>query len=801
MTVTASSSSGAAVPFSATANDACVGSVAATCIPTSGSTFPIGVTTVTCTASDGSGHNGTNSFTITVKAGFTYVDTDLLLVFRRSGNNDVLFDLGNISNYLGLVNGTVQGIANYDFSRVQANFGSDLTGVEYALMAVTTTTDPVLRTWLSDSSSSGVPNDETHSLWSQQWGKINAIGSRATAYFYPDSTNQSLSISPSDPSSYTYIASSGGALDVSTMGGTAPFPVEQDLSTGIRLYELKVGAAGPKPFSTQVGRITVSSDGSATFTAGSIPPAITTGPSSQTIECGSSATLTVVATGDAPLSYQWQLGGGNISNATNSTLTASVAGSYTVVVSNAGGSATNINPALLTVVDTTPPVLSVPANVTVTATSSAGAAVSFAASANDACVGSVTPSCLPASGSGFPIGVTMVTCTANDGHGNSSTNSFTITVKAGFTYVDTDLLLVFRRSGNNDVLFDLGVISNYLGQANGTSLPVTNFDFSRVQANFGSDLTGVEYALIAVTTTTDPVLRAWLSDSSPSGVPTDETHSLWSQQWGKIDAIGSRATAYFYPDSTNQSLSISPSDPSSYTYIASSGGALDVSTMGGTAPFPVEQGLDSSVRLYELKVGAAGPKPYAAQVGRFTMTSGGSLTFTADLPPIAADDGAATLRNQGITISAAQLLGNDSDPDLDPLSVVSVSATSTNGGSVVLSGGVITYTPVGGFAGLDRFSYTISDGRGGTNTAHVDVFVSDSPLPGPNALVGAVTGRGFRIRFAGTPGQAYDIQRAHNIEGPWTNLATSVVAPDYGIIEATDSSPFADRGFYRALAH
>src|ERR1043165_3785299 len=163
---------------------------------------------------------------------------------------------------------------------------------------------------------------------------------------------------------------------------------------------------------------------------------------------------------------------------------------------------------------------------------------------------------------------------------------------AAFTYSDTDLLLVLRKTGYNDVLFNVGSVSNYLGQANGASAVVSNWDFTLVQSNFNADLSGVKYVLMAVTTSSDPSLRVWLSDSASGPGPTDETQSRWTQQRGKINAVGSRATTY--PESTNQSLSISPGDPNSYTYIASSGGALDASTMGGTAPFPVEQDLGRS---------------------------------------------------------------------------------------------------------------------------------------------------------------------------------------------------------------
>jgi hypothetical protein len=81
-----------------------------------------------------------------------------------------------------------------------------------------------------------------------------------------------------------------------------------------------------------------------------------------------------------------------------------------------------------TVVDTTAPVLSLPANRTVQATSTKGAAVTYAASATDLVDGAIAPTCSPASGADFPIGTTTVTCTARDARGNQSSGSFAVTV-------------------------------------------------------------------------------------------------------------------------------------------------------------------------------------------------------------------------------------------------------------------------------------------------------------------------------------------------------------------------------------
>jgi hypothetical protein len=81
----------------------------------------------------------------------------------------------------------------------------------------------------------------------------------------------------------------------------------------------------------------------------------------------------------------------------------------------------------VTVRDTEAPSLSVPVSFTVNATMPTGAVVSYVATSSDN-VGVTAQVCDHQSGSVFPMGATLVSCTANDAGGNSATASFTVTV-------------------------------------------------------------------------------------------------------------------------------------------------------------------------------------------------------------------------------------------------------------------------------------------------------------------------------------------------------------------------------------
>ena len=116
-----------------------------------------------------------------------------------------------------------------------------------------------------------------------------------------------------------------------------------------------------------------------------LPPNITTQPASVSVALGHTATFSIVASGTAPLNYQWQKNGAVISGATSASYTtppavASDNGSaFLVVVSNSVGNTSSNSATLRVTADTTPPTVSItsPANdATVSGTISVNATAS-----------------------------------------------------------------------------------------------------------------------------------------------------------------------------------------------------------------------------------------------------------------------------------------------------------------------------------------------------------------------------------------------------------------------------------------
>ena len=98
-----------------------------------------------------------------------------------------------------------------------------------------------------------------------------------------------------------------------------------------------------------------------------------------------------------------------------------------------------------------------------------------------------------------------------------------------------------------------------------------------------------------------------------------------------------------------------------------------------------------------------------------------AVTPSAD-PPEAGDDTAATLAATPVSIL---VLANDTDVDGDVLTIASVDTTGAAGVvAIAPDRRSLTFTPGAAFIGTDVFSYTVSDGHGGTDSAAVTVTVT-----------------------------------------------------------------------------
>ncbi|MBL7185138.1 MAG: tandem-95 repeat protein [Phycisphaerae bacterium] len=95
--------------------------------------------------------------------------------------------------------------------------------------------------------------------------------------------------------------------------------------------------------------------------------------------------------------------------------------------------------------------------------------------------------------------------------------------------------------------------------------------------------------------------------------------------------------------------------------------------------------------------------------------------------PKAYDDSVKT--QEDAPIATVKVLANDTDPDDDKLMVINATQ-GTNGSVTIGVDSTLAYTPDRNFSGTDTFTYQLSDGKGGNDTATVNVTidpVNDAP--------------------------------------------------------------------------
>jgi hypothetical protein len=136
----------------------------------------------------------------------------------------------------------------------------------------------------------------------------------------------------------------------------------------------------------------------------------------------------------------------------------------------------------VTVRDTTPPSLALPASLSATATSISGAAVTFTASVSDLADTTPSVSCAPA----FPIGTSTVSCIATDRSGNAATASFPVNVAYAWSGFQQPI------NADGSSVFKLGSTVPVKFKPSGASAGITNAVASLSVAKMSNGIAGTE---------------------------------------------------------------------------------------------------------------------------------------------------------------------------------------------------------------------------------------------------------------------------------------------------------------------
>ncbi|GEM_PF-2591862 len=177
---------------------------------------------------------------------------------------------------------------------------------------------------------------------------------------------------------------------------------------------------------------------------------------------------------------------------------------------------------------------------------------------------------------------------------------------------------------------------------------------------------------------------------------------------GLIGASNSSTVTDSYWDMTTSGL------------IRSSGGnGLTTTQMVQASNFPGWNFTD----LWQIKTGAS--YPYFLWQGNINIPYAPGIT--PNTSPNATNDSYSV--SEDSINNAMNVLSNDTDLDGDTISITGV--TQGANGTVDFNASSISYTPIANFYGADSFSYTISDGKGGMDSALVSVTVTnvnDAPI-------------------------------------------------------------------------
>ncbi len=250
--------------------------------------------------------------------------------------------------------------------------------------------------------------------------------------------------------------------------------------------------------------------------------------------------------------------------------------------------------------------------------------------------------------------------------------------------------------------------------------------------------------------------------------------------------------------------------------VATVGQLLSLTAAGSDADLPTNQlgyelltGAPDAMQIDALTglltwtpMSSQAPGPYSVTVrvsDNATPPLSAQRTFfvRVNTPPVAGPDTAGTYERKSVNISLAKLLLNDADADHDPLTITLPTGLSAHGGTVALTNSLIVYTPALTFLGDDTFSYTLSDGQGGSTVGTVSVHVWADAAVRANPIVVTPQPNGHvKLAMVGIPRRTYIIQASSNLLD-W-QLLTTLAAGANGLFEFEDvhAGEFSTR-FYR----
>lgn len=152
---------------------------------------------------------------------------------------------------------------------------------------------------------------------------------------------------------------------------------------------------------------------------------------------------------------------------------------------------------------------------------------------------------------------------------------------------------------------------------------------------------------------------------------------------------------------------------------------------GGTATLTAFRGSTVVGSAFRTSTASLAPLTVSGEhITRLMLSFTGSAIVFDDLrwntEPISNGDSFSVSQGGALNVGASGVLGNDSDPDGDPLTAT-LDGAPTNGSLSLRPDGGFTYTPKSGFVGTDSFTYRAGDGDGSGNSATVSISVVATP--------------------------------------------------------------------------